>query len=575
MRYIMGVILLFIAMSSYGTYIKEKFNISPILSLVLEFAIVPVIIYFTGLLNIITLTTYFLYFFSLILFIYFMLKKRDLLLSFLKDKNIIFTFILMIIASFLYTNFHPIHYDNFSHWAVIVKSMFQDNALPNFKNSLIKFKAYPPGTACFIYFVSMALGKTEGVMVVAQTYMLIVFTCSLLALIKKEKKFLYYVLTFVIVIFMMTINIAFYDLLVDTILSVVFIASCVIVYLNIKNPKKMFYLLLPLTIYLILIKNSGMLFAIFNVIFLLISSLKYNKKFCKYSLYLLIISVFNLYLWQHHVVYAFGTEGLIGSHSMSISNLMKVINSKGVSEILAFLKIYGKHFIDIFNNINQLILIVINIFAISMLFFFKENRKNIIYFLLIADIFYIIYYLFLGLMYLFSMSTSGAIGLAGFDRYLFTAGCSVIGMFIILILSLINNKNKVKIFSYISCIIVLLSGFMIFYKSDVLKSVVRGGYNYNDSYLYKLDKYSQLINYNDDSIAYYFYSKKKINFAGYYSFATRYKLNHNYSVVIDDVGKINIKIPSIVFILDMDKEVIKFVKENNYKKVNNEIYEKV
>ena len=354
MKYIIGLLLFFILLCSYGTYIKEKFNVSSILALVLEFAIIPVIIYFAGLLNIITITTYFLYIFSLILFIYFIIKKKEILLSFIKDKNIIFTFILMVIASFLYMNLHPIHYDNFSHWAVIVKVMFQDNALPNFKNSLIEFKSYPPGTACFIYFVSIALGKTEGTMVIAQTYMLIVFTSSILTLINKEKNILYYIFTFVVIIFMMTINIAFYDLLVDTILSVVFIASCVIAYSNRKKPKKLFYLLLPMTIYLILIKNSGLLFAIFNIIFLLILSLKYNnKKDWKYSIYLFIISIFNLYLWQHHVKYAFGMDGLINNHSMSINNLISVINNKGISEILVFLKIYAKHFIDIFKNINS------------------------------------------------------------------------------------------------------------------------------------------------------------------------------------------------------------------------------
>ena len=72
---------------------------------------------------------------------------------------------------------HPMHYDNFSHWANIVQSLFNRNALPNFEVDIVEFKSYQPGTACFIYLVGMIMGKTEGVMVVAQNYIFIIFIC--------------------------------------------------------------------------------------------------------------------------------------------------------------------------------------------------------------------------------------------------------------------------------------------------------------------------------------------------------------------------------------------------------------
>ena len=44
------------------------------------------------------------------------------------------------------------HYDNFSHWALIVKSMSLTNSFPSFKTDVIMFTSYPPGSAVFIYY---------------------------------------------------------------------------------------------------------------------------------------------------------------------------------------------------------------------------------------------------------------------------------------------------------------------------------------------------------------------------------------------------------------------------------------
>lgn len=50
-------------------------------------------------------------------------------------------------------------YDDFSHWATVLKVMLRNNRFPNFEESdIIYFPSYPPGTAAFIWFFEKAAG---------------------------------------------------------------------------------------------------------------------------------------------------------------------------------------------------------------------------------------------------------------------------------------------------------------------------------------------------------------------------------------------------------------------------------
>ena len=61
-----------------------------------------------------------------------------------------------------------VHYDNFSHWALIVKFLNFTGHLPGATDTIISFSSYPPATALFInQFVSL-VGFSDGTMLVAQ-----------------------------------------------------------------------------------------------------------------------------------------------------------------------------------------------------------------------------------------------------------------------------------------------------------------------------------------------------------------------------------------------------------------------
>lgn len=61
-----------------------------------------------------------------------------------------------------------IHYDNFSHWATIVKFLTYTGRLPGASDTIISFTSYPPATALFMTQFVTFVGFSSGAMLVAQ-----------------------------------------------------------------------------------------------------------------------------------------------------------------------------------------------------------------------------------------------------------------------------------------------------------------------------------------------------------------------------------------------------------------------
>ena len=80
------------------------------------------------------------------------------------------------------------HYDNFSHWATIVKFLYTESRLPSASDALIGFGSYPPGSSLFVYYAAKMIGYNDGVLLMGQ--FLLIFSCviSLLAPIRDESR---------------------------------------------------------------------------------------------------------------------------------------------------------------------------------------------------------------------------------------------------------------------------------------------------------------------------------------------------------------------------------------------------
>ena len=582
--YYLYTIIFWLSIIGYCNYIKDKFDIKTELTLPLVFSGISIILIFAGIFNILKLTSIIL----LLLGLYLLIKKYIIQKEKLTKPttNTIIIGILLVYVTIFFSQMHYLHFDNFSHWGLIVKNLILNNSLPNFENAVIEFKAYPPGTAIFIYYFAHFFGNVEGYAIVAQNYIFIAFASSLLVLTKGKYQNIFRALILIAIFFFATCNILPYDLLVDTILSVVFISAIIFIYLYHDNLKKLLYLLIPIAIFLCSIKNTGVLlvFILCCIMLYLFIRKKEFKKGIIYCLKLGVPSLIFFYLWTTHVEYAFGRLGLSSHHAMTPNNILGHISTMELSDITRFISIYLKRFIDLKNNISNVIIIIINLLLVSLYPIYKDekSKKKITNSLIIIDLIYLFYYFVLGLMYICSMELSGLFELAGFDRYMMTISASLIGIFIITILDLLKeHKNKIIIYSYNLLIIFFLLSFIIFYPNKDFKisnyKIFFGENGYSESYSKKFDDIlkEEYINLNNNETYYVYIPIENNGNKVFHYYLARHKLNHHDVIIAatpDDI--ININDETLIISLENDNKFINYLKQNNLCEISQGIYQK-
>lgn len=164
----------------------EKVNIYFLPSLTI--AIQVTLLFLAGLLNLLPEVTMGLYLIGFAGILYSLYKEKDI--SFLKPYiNVgyaVLLILLVIFAVYLRGKIFA-HYDNFSHWALVVRRMLTVNRYPNFEDTLIMFQAYPLGSATYIYYFAKLISISESVQMLAQTYMLLAAILPLFSFAKKNQ----------------------------------------------------------------------------------------------------------------------------------------------------------------------------------------------------------------------------------------------------------------------------------------------------------------------------------------------------------------------------------------------------
>ena len=585
MRMIVGVVLFWLSTFGYLLFFKKKTKLPYEFILPIVFTLIGIIMFLAGILNIMREITVIICLEGIIFLIYFLVKKEFRFKSIL-NVNFMILFVILLYLTIICGKMHLLHYDNFSHWGLIVKTMFMKNALPNFENAIIEFKDYQPGSACFIYYFGVLTGKTEGSMIIAQNYLLVAYFFSLLVFTNskdknKRKSYILKVLVVVFFLFVLFGNILFNDLLVDTLISVMSICSMAILYYFRNDLKNTFIYILPLSIYLFLVKNIGIVLVGFNCLGLLYLGFR-NKKIKKGFIYAIItgiITILFFYIWSRHVSYVYGDLSLYSKHALSTSNVLNELRAKGWDRIFEFCSIYLKHFVDVVNNIPNIYMLGINVILILMIVLYKEYRKRTICWLILCDAIYLIYYAILGVMYLLSMPWAEASYLAGFNRYMLTIIFIVIGLVLIYFINIVIKEKKISKVSFslvcIMIIIALIVNFK-FYVSDF--SIFLGNQNYKDTSAYKFDsilkndKFS--ANYYD---YYYIYAPKTSkNDSGYMYYLSKFKLNTINYLIVKDMSQFDLefdeKYNKKIIVFDKDDEILNYIEKNDYEDISDSLY---
>lgn len=156
-----------------------------------------------------------------------------------------------------------VHYDNFSHWALIVKYLLSAERFPGADTALIPFRDYPPGASLFIYYVCRFAGHAQGVMLLAQNSLIFACFYAVFGIVKERRRFLLYSFLGMgcALLSYLNLTIRINSLLVDFLLPLLAMASAVVSYRCAGEKGKLCVLQIILLGFTGIVKTTGVFFA--------------------------------------------------------------------------------------------------------------------------------------------------------------------------------------------------------------------------------------------------------------------------------------------------------------------------
>lgn len=515
------IFILLLSFIGYTVYLKKKFDLRVEFAPIVICSSIGIIMFLAGIFHIMPIATYAIIIIGLIQL---RLIRKD---SFNLEEILklsIFTLIVLYFFNYLKDALF-IHYDNFSHWALVVREMLETNALPTSASKLIEFNAYPTGTAGFIYFVSKIVGNTDGIKAFGQTLILLSGIFSLTAFINKKNWYLSIVFA-VFSVYFLVYNIFITDLLVDTILPILGVAIvAIIVYYRDRDLEKLLKFTMPLIAYLPIIKNSGIFFTIISVvmIYLLVRGTNITKK--KFIGYSIVPSLVLMVLWKVHVMITFGKSGA-SKHSVSLRNYAKTILDKNMSDISNI----TSSFIDKTLQINNLAaILILAIIIVFMVVFIVSKCKHIDYdfkfeksIILASLLIYVFYMLGLFSMYIFSMPTPEALMLAEYDRYHKTIIMYLFGIITIMCFRYSVDWKGIDSIKTVLLSVVLVAFAFVSLKYNVDYSRIHSNKDYSSTARYQINQLKEKYDIKDEK-KYLIYTGSPVESSGYIFYASKYE----------------------------------------------------
>jgi len=450
------MLLFIVAMLGYAFFLRSKLRVKSEFVPVVIFSGISVLMFAAGLLNVLMHMAYLITGTGLFCFIWFPFKSRS---SSTGLKRLFSPGMAVFLAAsaallIVYRYARLLHYDDFSHWGLIVRQMIQDARLPNGTSDLIKYRTYPPGSALFIYYVLNTigygrqavndLGYMEGKMLFAQG--ILIFSCllPLFAFIKTRRKGLYCVsavVTLTASVFILTVSVSINALLVDTLLPLLAFANSAILIWYRNEPKRAALLSLPLMILTLLVKNSGLVFFAANALLfaaLVLRSLYRSRKegapsVNKRALALLAVAVMVplllLFLWSRHTKLVFeDSVDLHAKHSMTLSHYRQVYAEKDEQEVYDTVERFIEKATDLQEPGLQTYIAWNVLLILQVLVLRKRRSRTLEMTLIFGNLMYAVYQAGSLAMYLFSMPGIEAIWVVAYDRYHYTVVQYLVGL---------------------------------------------------------------------------------------------------------------------------------------------------
>ena len=413
--------------AGYVAAARAYWKITPRASYIFVFSAQALVMYFAGLAGVLAYAAYVLFGGGIVLLVALILNKKIKLaynVSSLSAINLAFMAVFgAIVASLIDTFF--VHYDNFSHWAVVVKYMLGADRIPDAASAIIDFKSYPLGSSSFLYYVGRIVGNGEGIMLVGQAILLFASFYAVFGAIRDQKRFLLAALLGLGCSAMAYFNISIRinNLLVDFLLPVLALGVIGVLLVERQKFSTACLACLPILGLLAIVKNTGIFFALLGYVFLLYRSVQHQnadpklRPFFWGALGTIALSLIPLILWNVHTSLAFPVDA--GKFSYDFQTLSSFSIDKTPEQIRYIVQLF-LYTATSLSQLPTLGFVLFNAIAVVVYlvarFVFRKKWKLLVT-LLIMDATVVLYYGGILAMYILSMPLDEAMRLAGFDRY--------------------------------------------------------------------------------------------------------------------------------------------------------------
>lgn len=424
---ILKFLLFWFSATGYLFYFVQKWNLKMEFAPACYCAFIANMLFVAGLLNIMEEVTVILLAGGYVLLFLIMKKglrigKRAILIWLLYLGGLVY-FAVLLRGTYL------THYDNFSHWATVIKVMLYNNRMPNFQDSVIGFQSYPLGSGLFIYYICRIAGTTDACMLWGQAIMLLSFLLCLVAFVTRKNWWCGLIIA-AFSAHSMTAIISIRELLVDALLPLAAIAAFSIIFYYKDELDRIIVFAASWLSLVIQIKNSGLFFyaVCFCYIFLFCRNEKVKNR--KRVILIGLLPLMGIFLWQKHVNLVFAA-GSRAKHAMTIANYKQIFATKTTADMLEILK---RMLHNLFRPEGKSAQLLIMTAMLAIVFWilkkFKKGwAKEEVLHMVELWVILLLYHVGLYGMYVFSMPSNEVFltTLTGYDRYegtgvLFTYG---------------------------------------------------------------------------------------------------------------------------------------------------------
>lgn len=393
---------------------------------------------------------------ALVLFVLALLKCNKSAVSikkFILDNRSVILIYLIIAMYFIFVNYNrpAWEWDDFSHWARVVKNMNWTRHLNRASDAYLGFLYYPPNVSLFLYFFDWGV-FTEWQLFYAQSLYIWTLVFPIVFYLGNNKSNVYKILLTILVLSIpSSINItAYITLFVDTIMGLL-LGYAMVEYMFEENIKLRFINISLSLMALTLTKDAGVILSILFVLIIFVNEvIKYFKNSKNYELkknivlnfrylffnILLVVIVYISYKMYLNYV---GIQNVDYAKDYTSGGLFQLNSWSGITIKNFYHKIFDYSFGNLFNLTTVNIILVILFLAMILLKLNNEKQTNFVNVILLTLFGFIIYLLLLLYTYICRFDEYEGVNLASYDRYISTY---LLFLFVTVIIAFVHSFPK-------------------------------------------------------------------------------------------------------------------------------------